>query len=180
MSVEKWVNAGEDEGALHALLQRLPAVLPVDTMDVLWLFPTRRAGNVESTVIVVAAFAEHAERRRVLTAHFRVTRNHRGQGTVEERVDEHALAPVDALPRVVEGVVRRVGDEVGDAPPREVTLAGNAGAWATLIEELGGSVASEDPAEPPAEAAAEQAGPPDPSMDAAPPPGDGMENPSPG
>ena len=161
MSVEKWVNAGQDDGALHALLQRLPAVLPVDTMDVLWLLPTRRAGNVESTVIEVAAFAENPERRRVLTAHFRVTRNNRGQGTVEERVDEHALAPLDALPRVVEGVVRRVGEEVGDAPPREVTLAGDAEAWAALIEELGGSVSTPAEEESVPEAGVSAPGPED-------------------
>ena len=163
----KWVNAGDDAGALHALLQRIPATLPVDTVDVLWIFPTRRAGNGESTVVVVAAFTEEAARRRVHTAHFRVTRNNRGMARVEEQLDEHALAPLEALPRVVDGVVRRMAEDVGDAPPREVVLAGGWAAWTELIVELGG--------EPPAEPGTENGEEPPPAGDDAGDPRRGAE-----
>ena len=152
----QWVNAGPDEGALHALLQRLSAELPVREIDQLWLFPTRRAGGIESTVVVAAAFdADDADRRTVITAHFTVTRDKKGRAQVSDRMLEHGVAPDSAVPRVVEGVLRRLGDEVGKEAPRHVELGGDADAWWSLIEELGGTRPVEPSEEPPAEPSTE-------------------------
>lgn len=137
---QKWVNAGPDEGALHALLDRVIERVPRDRIDVLWLFPPRIAGGVESTVIVIAGFDDDAERRTVATAHFRVTRDKRGRANVALQMQEHGSAPVGATQRVVDGVLRRLGDEVARESPRRVEIGGGAEPWWALYEELGGEV----------------------------------------
>lgn len=143
---QKWVNAGPDEGALHALLDRIVEHIPREQIDVLWIFPTRIAGGVESTVIVIAAFDADAERRTVATAHFRVTRDRRGRASVALQMQEHGTAPIGATQRVVDGVLRRLGDEVGREAPRRVEITGDAPAWWELYAEVGGEVPEDAPA----------------------------------
>lgn len=188
MTTAKWVNTGPDEGALAALLGRIAQRIPVDSIDELWIFPTRRAQGVESTVIVISAFhmtslqqadvgseadpdervrsvssqraevdsgpdadkrdrssspqrgevgrgaAEEQDRRRVSTAHFTATRDRKGRATVDEKIVLHAVAPADAAGRVVEGVIRRLDDNL--ALPRSERVAGDAARWAALLESL--------------------------------------------
>lgn len=136
--MKKWVNTEPDEGALPALLQRMEAQLPADALDALWIFPTRRTSSVESTVVVVACREPDAERRRVYTAHFTVTRDKKGKPAVLENLQEHATAPADALSRVVAGVVRRLGDEAAQ-PPRHEVIEGDPERFDALIRELGGA-----------------------------------------
>jgi hypothetical protein len=153
----QWVNIADD-GALHALLDRVPARIPVDAIDEIWIFPTRRMGAIESTVFAIATFDDDPERRRVLTAHFTVTRDRKGAAKVEETVAEHASAPAGSLARVVDGVLRRLGDEVS-APPRAERIEGLRHRWDDLIRELGGTVVEPESApvhEPAVEAAAEE------------------------
>lgn len=137
---QKWVNAGPDEGALHALLDRIAEHIPREQIDVLWIFPTRIAGGVESTVIVIAGFDADTERRTVATAHFRVTRDRRGRASVALQMQEHGTAPIGATQRVVDGVLRRLGDEVGREAPRRVEITGSGPAWWELYAEVGGEV----------------------------------------
>ena len=137
-TVSKWINAGPDEGALHALLERVAERIPRQRIDGLWIFPTRMAAGAESTVIVVAAFDDDPDRRTVATAHFRVTRDKRGKASVALTLQEHGSAPVGATQRVVDGVLRRLGDEVGKEAPRQVEIGGDAEAWWTLYGEMGG------------------------------------------
>jgi hypothetical protein len=138
MTTTKWVNTEPDDGALPALLQRMEAQLPADALDALWIFPTRRTSSVESTVVVAACREADAERRRVYTAHFTVLRDKKGKPTVQERLQEHATAPADALARVVSGVVRRLGDEAAQ-PPRHERIEGDPDRFDALIRELGGT-----------------------------------------
>lgn len=140
MKPAQWVNTTMDDGALHALLERLLSHVPVDAIDEVWIFPTRRLGAVESTVLAIATFDEEPDRRRVLTAHFTVTRDRKGAAKVEERVAEHASAPAGSLARVVDGVLRRLGDEVSSLPRAE-RIEGLRHRWDELIRELGGTVA---------------------------------------
>jgi hypothetical protein len=137
----KWVNTEADEGALPALLQRLATLLPPDTIDDLWIFPTRRAASAESTVFVVSTFTDDAQRRHVFTAHFTVLRDRKGRATVNQQLHEHALAPSESLERVVDGVVRRLRDD-GAHPPRAEHIAGNNDTWQRLFHELGGTPAA--------------------------------------
>jgi hypothetical protein len=136
MTGPQWVNV-DDDGAAWALLGRLAEQLPVETIDSLWLFPTRRASGVESTVVVISVFDPDNEmRRRVGAVRWLVTRDRRGAATVNQEMHEYATAPADALQRVVDGVMRRLGDVTRD-PPRAVDLRGDAGVWDELLREMG-------------------------------------------
>jgi hypothetical protein len=136
MTRPQWVNV-DDDGAVYALLGRLAEQLPVETIDTLWLFPTRRASGVESTVAVISAFdPDNEARRRVGAVRWLVTRDRRGSATVSHEMREYATAPADALQRVVDGVMRRLGDDTREAP-RAVDVLGNAEVWEELLRELG-------------------------------------------
>lgn len=149
MSTAQWANIGDDPGALHALVERLPEHVPVAAIDYLWIFPARRIAIGESIVIVIGAFDVDPERRRVGTAHFTVSRNRKGAATVNVRFDEHGSAPVGAVPRIVQGVLRRLGEDT-EASPREEQICGESDRWDALVVELGGAPRIEDaaPAEP--------------------------------
>lgn len=138
MSSTKWANLDDDAGALHALLGHIEQHVGVDPIDLLWIFPARPIAAGESVVIVVSAFDADPGRRRVITALFTVARNPRGAARVTTAFDEHASAPTAAVRRVVDGVLRRLGEEVG-AEPREEAIHGEPDRWAALIRELGGT-----------------------------------------
>ncbi|HSK18373.1 MAG TPA: hypothetical protein VK912_04490 [Longimicrobiales bacterium] len=146
MSTAQWLNIGDDPGALHALIERIPEHVPVPAIDYLWLFPARRIAIGESIVVVIGAFDEDAERRRVSTAHFTVSRDRKGAATVNARFDEHGSAPVAAVPRIVQGVLRRLGEDT-EASPREEQIDGGQDRWDALIVELGGQPRTEPPAD---------------------------------
>lgn len=142
MSSTQWANIGDDDGAPYALLQRVADQVSVDRIDHLWIFPPRRVAIGESIVVVVSTFDDNPDRRRVMTAHFTVARNRKGIAQVNVRFDDHASAPTAAVPRVVDGVLRRLGEEVG-AEPREECIAGGVDRWNALVIDLGGRPAAE-------------------------------------
>ncbi|HET9983186.1 MAG TPA: hypothetical protein VFQ38_06355 [Longimicrobiales bacterium] len=120
-----------------SLLEALARAIPIASIDELWLFPPRRLGPAESTVVVVSAFAEDPGRRRVLTARYSVSQDAKGQPAVQEELTEHGTAPADRIPRLVEGVLRRL-DEPADAAPKHLRVEGSEDRWAqglTALEE---------------------------------------------
>ncbi|CAN5808503.1 hypothetical protein BH23GEM9_BH23GEM9_25400 [soil metagenome] len=133
----QWANIGDDAGALHALLEQIPAHVAMELIDYVWIFPTRRVAVGESIVVVVGAIDEDTTRRRVITARFTVERNRRGVAAVSSRFDEHGSAPEAAVPRIVQGVLRRLGEDA-EAEPREVQIRGSSHRWDELMVELGG------------------------------------------
>jgi hypothetical protein len=135
MRPAQWVNTATDEAALHVLLGRVAQRLPVETIDEVWILPTRRNGGVESTVIVFASFDDEPDRRRVSTAHFTATRDRKGNATVQEKMEQHAIAPLAAVARVVDGVLRRAGEEL--AIPHAERIAGDPARWQALLETFG-------------------------------------------
>jgi hypothetical protein len=137
MSSSQWANIGDDEGALYSLLQRVPAQVAVEQVDFIWIFPPRRVAIGDSIVVVVAAYDEDEARRRVITVHYTVARNKKGAATVTARFDEHGAAPADAVPRIVQGVLRRMGeDALGE--PRAEQIVRSTERWNALIVDLGG------------------------------------------
>ena len=154
MSTQQWTNIGPDEGALHALLRRVQEHVPVSLIDYLWIFPPRRVAIGESIVLVVAAFDDDPVKRRVITAHFTIARNRKGQASVDARFDEHGSAPANAVSRIVDGVLHRLGEDA-DNSLREQQIAGDLEHWNALILDLGGTIAtSSTTAEPPESTAA--------------------------
>jgi hypothetical protein len=147
MSTAQWANIGADTGALHALIERIPEHAPIATIDYLWLFPSRRIAVGESIVVIIGAFDDDPDRRRVSTAHFTVARDRKGAATVNARFDEHGSAPVTAVARIVQGVLRRLGEDT-EASPREEQIGGRQDRWDALIVELGGPPRTDDSAGP--------------------------------
>jgi hypothetical protein len=158
MSTAQWANIGDDAGALHALVERITSHVAIEAVDYVWIFPARRIAIGESVVVVVGAFDEDPDRRRVITARFTVSRNKKGVADVKEKVDEHGAAPTDAVPRIVQGVLRRLGEDV-EAEPRAEEIGGDIERWDALIVDLGGRPVVREDAEP--EPAVEEAAPDD-------------------
>lgn len=144
MSTAQWANIGDDPGALHALVERIPEHAPVPAIDYLWIFPSRRIAIGESIVIVIGLFDEDPERRRVSTALFTISRNRKGAATVNSEFHEHGSAPVAAVPRIVQGVLRRLGEDT-EGSPREEQIRGDQKRWDELVVELGGTPRTDAP-----------------------------------
>jgi len=137
-------TAHADAGSIAALLERLNTSVPFESIDELWLFPTRRIAGVESTVVVLALYTDKPDRRRVATAHFKATRNKRGEAKVETDLRDHAIAPADRLTRVIDGVLRRLGDDLSTTPPRSARISAAEDRWLALIEAAASNIELDD------------------------------------
>ena len=131
-------NAGSpDAGHLAAHLEALARHVPVESIDQLWIFPTRRVAGAFSTVIVVSANDDtNPERRRILTAHYTVRVDKRGRLSTQELALEHGAAPADRLGRLIDGVLRRLDEELLSEPPNEAAIGGDADRWSALVASL--------------------------------------------
>ncbi len=141
MSSTPPLGAEGDSTILLAALDGLVQQAPVPTIDEIWIFPTRRSGATESTVIVASVFVEEdGERRRILTAHH-TARHEQGKGRARKVVAqlsiiEHGVAPADRVGRLVDGVMRRLDEELAALPPRALRIEGEVERWEELIAEL--------------------------------------------
>lgn len=110
--------------AIPRTLQGAVDQLGAETVDRVWVFPPRIKGRKESGLIVVSRFSgdEASERRDLFTASYAAERTGRGL-TVDWGLSEEGTAPPDRLPPVMEGVMRRSGDDGGT--PREFELRGD-------------------------------------------------------
>ena len=135
IAAPSWLTSKADAASLPALAEQLGNQIDVTTVDELWLFPTRRAAGIESTVFVLSLH-ELDDRRRVLTAHMRATRNKRGEPAIETRLVEHATAPAERVPRVIDGVLKRLSDEYASTPPSSARIHGVAQRWNAVVETL--------------------------------------------
>jgi len=133
-----------DPTLLLAALEGVVRHLPATALDELWIFPPRRHGEVESVVVVAAAFVpDDAERRRILTSHLTARRDDlkkaarkRGAKAIEPIVVEQGEAPAERIGRVVDGVMRRLDEELAALAPRPVKIGGEEARWEELIAEL--------------------------------------------
>jgi len=119
--------------ALPRVLIRLRDRLGVESVDRLWIFPPSRRGRRERGLVAVSMFMEGQERRILLTVSY--TAEHTGKGvTIEPSFTQEGEAPPDRFPRVMRGVVQRLGDAKGD--PREVEIRGSPERYESLLEEF--------------------------------------------
>ena len=93
-------------------------------MDRVWVFPPMISGRKESGLLAVSLFAagEDPDRRVLVALPYSAERTGKGL-TLEASLLEHGEAPLDRLPRVMEGVVKRTETDLGE--PREVEILGS-------------------------------------------------------
>jgi hypothetical protein len=129
------VTRDSDPGVPEALprtLIRLRDRLGVQNIDRLWIFPPVRIGRREQGLVAVSTFQDGEERRSLVTVAY--IAEHTGSGiTVEPSFTREGEAPPDRFPGVMQGVVRRGGEEKGD--PREVEIARSPEKFEELMEE---------------------------------------------
>jgi hypothetical protein len=113
--------------ALAALGERLPA----EQIEQLWVFPRRETGQRASGLAVMIAYAAEGESgaRRLLTLRYEVPL---ADGAPrKDTLKEEGSAPAARIPRIIEGVVRRTGE---DAFPRRVRVAGRREVWRRVLD----------------------------------------------
>lgn len=135
MSAPSWLTGKADAASLPVLMEALAPRVEPTSIDELYVFPTRRVQGVESTVFVFSLHDEE-DRRRVITAEMRATRNKRGEPAIETKLNEHAIAPAERIPRVIEGVLKRLSEDFAATPPSHARIERSLERWAALIEVL--------------------------------------------
>lgn len=134
--------------AIPRTVQGLGLRLGPESLDRLWIFPPMIRGRREWGLVAASRFADAPDlpdtpdaargpdgpRRRLFTAPYSAERTGKGL-TLEWSLVEQGEAPPDRLPRVMDGVVRRAGDELGEA--REVEIGGALEHFEALLDELG-------------------------------------------
>lgn len=118
--------------ALPRTLIRLRDRLGIERIDRLWIFPPVRRGRREQGLVAVSTFQERDERRSMITVAYNA--EHTGTGVTVEPVFTHeGEAPPDRFPGVMQGVVRRGGEEKGE--PREIEIEASPEKFEALMEE---------------------------------------------
>jgi hypothetical protein len=122
--------------AIPRTVQGLGLRLDPGTLDRLWIFPPLIRGRREWGLVAASRFGTEPgdERRHLFTAPYAAERTGKGL-TLDWSVIEQGASVPDRLPRVMDGVVRRAGDDLGEA--REVEIAGDPTRFAALLDELG-------------------------------------------
>lgn len=137
----------EDPGVPEALprtLQHIRREIGVERIDRLWVFPPLRNGRRERGLVAVSRYLDEGERRRVLTVSYVAERSGLDL-RVEPSVTEEGDAPPELLPRVMDGVVRRAGEDHAD--PRLVEIGGAPEAFQALMDEFEPGLAEAEPVE---------------------------------
>lgn len=110
--------------AIPRALQRLWAEFGPEALDRVWIFPPMVSGRKESGLLAVSRYKDGEEGDRRVLSVLPYSAERTGSGlTLDASLDEHGEAPVDRLPRVMEGVVRRAESDLGE--PREVEIGGS-------------------------------------------------------
>jgi hypothetical protein len=124
--------------ALRQLLQGLPARIPPERIDRVWLFAPREVGGKESGLVVLsvqpAPTAANTDQRLVLTLRYEAERTRTGV-RVRDTLAEQGAAPADRIPRLIEGVLARLKDAAEN--PLARTIAGSPARWAELLRDVG-------------------------------------------
>ena len=112
------VSHAPPSDALRALLLELPARVPPERIDRLWLFQPRDLAGRENGLAVLSLLPDPdapADRRSLLTLRYQAERTPRGLQRSDE-LAELGTAPAELIPAVIAGVLRRLGD--GQESPR--------------------------------------------------------------
>lgn len=126
---------GADPGVPEALpraLIRLRDRLGVETIERLWIFPPLRRGRRERGLVTVSTLRDGQERRGMMTVAYSAEQTGTGVAFEPTFTLEGEATP-DRFPAVMRGVVRRAGEEQGDA--KEIEIDGSAERFEELMQE---------------------------------------------
>lgn len=119
--------------AVPRLLQRVLDELGAGAVDRIWVFPPLVDGRSESGLLAVSRYAGGDDPERRVLATFPYTAERTGKGlTVEGELAEQGEAPLDRLPRVMEGVVARTEKDLGE--PRELEVEGDRDRFLEILD----------------------------------------------
>ena len=118
--------------AVARALRALESQVAAPRLDRLWIFPPLRTGRRETGVVAAGCYTESA-RRLLVTLAYRSEETGKGIA-FESTFQEEGEAPADRLPRIMEGVVRRLDGGAGE--PRSVRVDGDADAFRQIVQEL--------------------------------------------
>lgn len=128
---------------LRQLLAELPGTFPPERVDHIWLFAPRERGGRELGLVVLSLMegaGGEGEQRQVVTWRYEATRE-KGAVRRQDSLAEQGWAPAERIPRLIEGVVARAGDEAED--PIAEAIGGDAERWSAFLAGLG--IAAVDP-----------------------------------
>jgi len=131
--------------ALTLLLREVPSSFPPEQVDRIWIFAPREIGSRESGLVVLSLLGgpgQRQDQRRLVTWHYEAVRE-RGGWKRKDAVLEQGLAPPERIPRLMAGVLARLGD-TAEAPISE--SVGSVQSWNALMSSLG-----IEPVDPPSE-----------------------------
>ena len=120
--------------------------LGAESLDRVWIFPPLVRGRREQGLVAASRFHPGGgERRLLFTAPYTAERTGRGL-ELASSLEEQGEAPPDRLPRVMDGVVRRSRDELGEA--REVEIGGDPELFRELLGEFDAALFEPRPIDP--------------------------------
>jgi hypothetical protein len=134
------VTAPAPTAPLQQLLREIPQRFPTERIDRVWIFAPREMTGKESGLVVLSLTAAQAstetvpEVRHVITWHYEAVRA-RGGVRRTDAVTEQGSAPPDRIPRLIEGVIARLG-EAAESPITE-SIGGDSGRWNEFLASLG-------------------------------------------
>ena len=117
---------------MASALAALADQIPVTRIDRIWVFPPQQLSDKESGLAVLSLYADEAgqspNRRQLYTLRYEATRG-RSAGR-RDILEQQGSAPLDRVPRVIAGVLRRLGEaEV----PRLETIEGDSERWNAVL-----------------------------------------------
>lgn len=115
---------------LARLLVELPSVVAMERVDRAWVFPPRRHGDLETGLVVLSLLGQAADAqapREVVTVRYEYRGGAGKKGEEVRSSASHGWAPAERVLRVIEGVLRRLGEEGED--PEVVEVGGDGAEW---------------------------------------------------
>ncbi len=121
------------ESLVRALLHLRDRISP-EEIDRLWIFPVLEWEHRETGVVVVSCFERGDGIRKVHTLEFQAARvrGRVGELPVEILLEEEGVVPAERIPRIIQGVSRRLREN-DPGPPEEIVVEGDLEAFGALL-----------------------------------------------
>jgi len=137
MAIQNKTSLKSDPGpgvpeAIPQMLLKISRQLKTETMETLWIFPPLINKRKEWGLIAIGCYTE-GDSRLLYTARYSARRE--GSSiSLDAQISEEGEAPVDSLPRVMAGVVKRSKIDLGS--PKTYMIEGRNEKFQTLLTAL--------------------------------------------